>query len=89
MAKQNQEPKVVRINWATAANQVVAALGGKSTLSELAQQADALFVEHGGKSKPRAASHHVKTALQTAEAMGIVKLTRPTDLYVERIKPAK
>jgi hypothetical protein len=86
MAKQQQEPKVERINRSTAANRVIAAINGKATLSELAAQADALFVEHGGKTRIKAAAYHVRRALETGEAMGVFKLTRPTDVMVERAK---
>lgn len=86
MAKQTQE-KVQRINRATAANQVVAGLGaGKTTLTSLAEKADTLVVEHGGTSNIRAAHHSVKRALETAEALGSVRLTRPTDVLVEKAK---
>lgn len=86
MAKQKQEEKVRRLNRHAAANQVVAAIGGKATLSELAEKADALFVEHGGKSKLRSAAYHVRCALETAESVGVVRLTRPTDTMVEKVR---
>ena len=69
-----------------AANQVVAAITGKTTLSALAEKADQLIVEAGGESNPRALAHHVKRCLETAEALGILKLTKPEDLFVERAK---
>ena len=78
-------PKVQRINRAVAANRVVAALSGKTTLSELAAKADALFVEHGGESSVEAQVGKVRRALEAAEAFGVVRLTRPTDILVERI----
>lgn len=77
--------KLTRINWATAANQVVAAMGDKTTLTELAALADALVVDHGGNSRIRSATYHVRHALETAEALGAVRLVRPTDLHVERV----
>jgi hypothetical protein len=89
MAKQTETPKppkVRRINRSAVANLVVGELAGKSTLSELAEKADALFVEHGGKSKVRAAAEHVRRALETGETLGVLKLTRPTDILVERVK---
>ena len=60
MAKQEREPKVQRINWAAAANQVVASVNGKTTLTELAAKADELFVAHGGKTKLRSATYHCR-----------------------------
>lgn len=86
MAKQKEEQKPVRINRNVAANQVVAGISGKTTLGELATKADELFVQRGGKSDPKAAANFVKRALDTAEAIGAVKLTRPTDTVVEKTK---
>jgi hypothetical protein len=92
MAKQQETtktpkaPKIKRINRSDAANSVVAGTEGKATLSELASKADALFIERGGKANIRSATWYVRRALETAEAMGVVKLVRPTDLYVERVK---
>ena len=87
-----QEEKVVqqtllgggkRINRAAAANRVVAAMTGKTTLGELAEKANALVVESGGKTKVKAAAYYVRRSLETAEALGAVRLTRPTDVMVE------
>ncbi len=80
------EPKTKRMNRSTAANAIVAAIEGKTTLGELAAKIDALVVKHGGKSNLPAASWQCRAALATAEAMGVVKLTRPTDILVERVK---
>ena len=49
-------------------------------------RADALFVEHGGESNPKAAAHCVMRALETAESLGVVRLVRPTDITVEKVK---
>jgi hypothetical protein len=84
--QQQQEEKPERITRAAAANQVVAAMGATSTLAELAQQCDELVQEHGGDTNIKAAQHHVKRALETAEALGLVKLQRPTDIMVTRVK---
>jgi len=84
MAKQVE--KVERISRAQAANQVVAAVNGKTTLSALATKADKLFVDAGGESKPKAAVAAVRRALATAEAVGVLQLTKPTDVMVERVK---
>ena len=92
MAKQNESPKapkVKRINRHEAANRTIADVTGKTSLSELAVKADALLVAAGGKSNVEAAAHFCKRALETAEAMGVVKLTRPTDLFVERLPVKK
>lgn len=75
-----------RLSRAAAANMVIAAIDGPTTLSELAQAADALFVERGGKSKLPAATHHVRRGLETAAALGAVKLTKPTDVLVSKAK---
>ena len=85
MAKQTQQPKAEKINRTQAANRVIAAIRAKTTLSELAEKADALFVEAGGKSDVKASAYHVRRALETAEALGILKLTRPTDITVEKV----
>jgi len=77
---------VEKITRAQAANQVVAEIKAKTTLSELAEKADALVVESGGESKPKVAVTVVKRVLETAEALGTVKLTRPTDIVVEKAK---
>lgn len=83
---QEKSAKPQRINRAAAANQVVAAMTGKTTLGQLAEKADALVVEGSGKSNVRASAHNVLRALKTAEALGAVRLTRPTDVMVERVK---
>lgn len=91
MAKQQQEQveKVHRINRSQAANRVVAELDGRTTLGELAKQADGLVVAAGAKTNVGSAKFDVRRALETAQMLGIVKLTRPTDTVVERIKAAK
>jgi hypothetical protein len=88
MPKQQQVEKVDerKISRAQAANRVVAELTGKTTLAELAKKADGLVVAGGGKSRLPASTHHVRRALETAEALGAVKLTRPTDVTVERLR---
>ncbi len=86
MAKAKTVEKVTRITRDQAANQVITALKGKTTLSELAAQADALYVERGGDSKPKAAADYVQRALGTAESLGVVKLIRPTDLTIEKVR---
>ncbi|MGD0653566.1 MAG: hypothetical protein ABSA16_04425 [Thermoguttaceae bacterium] len=87
MVKAQEKPeKAKRINRSTAANKVIADISGKTSLSELAKEADSLFTESGGKPDVRKAGYYVRRSLETLEAIGIVKLTRPTDIIVERIK---
>ncbi len=86
MAKQATEPKVQKISMAQAANQVVSQVNGKTTLSALAEKADQLHVDSGADSNVRSATHHVRRSLGTAEAMGVLKLTKPTDVLVEKVK---
>jgi hypothetical protein len=88
MAKQNNatQSKVKRINRMQAANQVLAQVNGKTTSAELAKLADQLVVDAGGKSNPLMALRTIRRNLEVAEALGILKLTRPTDIIVERIK---
>ena len=91
MAKQVQEPKVAKVekvNRQQAANRVVAEMkpGERTTLGELAGKADALVVAGGGEAKPKETSWHIKRALATAEALGAVKLVKPSDLQVERLR---
>ena len=86
-AKRTQQEKAVKVlSRNDAANQVVAAITGKTTLSALAEKADALIVDSGGESNSKAMAHHVKRSLETAEALGILKLTKPTDVIVEKAK---
>lgn len=68
-----------------AATKVVVDFQGKSTLSELAAQADALVVAAGGKSNVRATQWYVRRALETAASFGMVQLHRPVDIVV--VKP--
>lgn len=75
-----------KLTRAQAANQVIAAVKGRTTLGELAAEADALVVAAGGTSKLPASKHHVRRALETAEAMGVLRLTKPSDVLVERTK---
>lgn len=84
MAKSQE--KVVRIARGDAANRVVAELNGKTTLAALAEKANALVVESGGDDKPKETAWHVKKALAAAEAFGLVRLQRPTDIMVEKVK---
>jgi len=90
MAKKSEQPKVVKVvkvNRVQAANRVVAGLkaGEKTTLGELAAKADALVVASGGESKIKDTAWHVRKALETAEALAVVRLVRPTDVHVERL----
>lgn len=84
-ATKKAEVSVERISRGAAANRVIAEVNGKTTLSQLAQRADELFVEGGGKSGIAAATYDVRKSLEAGEALGIFKLTRPTDVLVERI----
>ena len=80
--------KVTRVSRTAAANCVVAALvpGGKTTLEALVGAADEIFVKAGGESKPSAAILAVRHVLETAASLGFVKLTKPTDVLVEKLK---
>ncbi len=91
MVKDTQKPapKPKRINRSDAANRVLTELSGKSTLTEMAAKADQLVVASGGKTNVKDAAYYVRRALATAEALGIVKVTRPTDMFIEKIKAAK
>ena len=75
-----------KITRAAAAIKTVAEMGDKSTLEKLAADSDELVVAGGGKANPGDAKFHVRRALETAEAFGLVKLVRPTDVSVTRIK---
>jgi putative intracellular protease/amidase len=83
---EKKAPKAKHLTRDRAANQVVAEMDGSSTLGELAKKADALFVAGGGKGDVKHAAHRVRRALETAEQLGVVKLTRPTDIIVEKAK---
>ncbi len=80
------EKKTAKLSRVQSANRVVAGITGKTTLTALAEKADALFIEGGGESKPNAATFHVRRALEVLEAVGTLKLTRPTDVFIEPIK---
>ena len=84
--RQKEEKQEGKISRTKAANQVVAAIKGKTWLSQLAKDADDLFVERGGSSKPRVAKDRVRRALETAAEFGLVKLTTPQDTMVELVK---
>ena len=86
MAKKENNVKAVKSTRNGCANQVVAALTGKSTLGELATKADELFVAGGGSSRMNAATHCVRRSLETAASLGVLKLTKPTDVLVEKVK---
>jgi hypothetical protein len=75
-------PKAKKLSRQDAANRVVMEFEGRTTLGELAAAADALVVEAGGKSNPRAAAWFVKRALESAAAFGLLTMTRPTDVIV-------
>jgi hypothetical protein len=82
MAKKPTEKKVKRVNRTAAANRILAEFRGRSTLSALAAEAEALVVGSGGEANPRATAGYVRRAMETAEALGAVELTRPTDVLV-------
>ena len=86
MAKKQTTEKVEKITRPSAVNRVIGELDGKSTLGELAAMADALVVAGGGDSNLRASIHYTKRALETAASLGSVKLTKPTDTLVEKLK---
>lgn len=90
MATQKSEKKaekIVRWNRSKCANAVVKAINGKTSLSALSEQAEELFVQHGGEpGNTAAALHSVKRVLESAESFGLVRLTRPSDILVERVK---
>lgn len=84
--KPQRTPKAKHVTRGTATNNVIVAIDGKTTLGDLAAKVDAMVVEQGGKSNLKAAIRVCRLTLATAEAIGVVKLTRPTDLFVERVK---
>ena len=86
MAKQTQKEPEKKVTRTQAASRVVAQLNGKASLSELAKKADALFVQSGGNSNLESAKASVRLALETAEELGVVRLTKPTDILVEMVK---
>ena len=87
MATKTAAPKakVEKLSRPQAANKVIAEMGAKSTLSELAAKVDQLLVDQGGESRSKGAMASVRRALETAEALGTVTLTRPTDILVSRV----
>jgi hypothetical protein len=91
MVKEGEKrvPKVKRVNRSEAANQVLSEFNGRATLTELAEKANQLVVASGGTSNPKDTAHYLRRSLATAEALGLVKITRPTDWVVEKLKAAK
>ncbi len=91
MVKETPKPasKLKRINRSDAANQVLSEFSGKATLTELAEKANQLVVASGGKANAKEAAFCLRRALTTAEALGLVKITRPTDMFIEKVKVAK
>lgn len=83
MAKKQTTEKITR---PSAVNRVIGELSGKSTLGELAKAADDMVVAGGGDSNVKATAHYLKRALETAASLGAVKLTKPTDVIVEKLK---
>ncbi len=76
------------IGRVSTANQIVAGIGvgDKTTLGKLAKQVDDVVVVGGGKSNMPVAITAVRHALNMAESFGLMRLTKPTDTLVERIK---
>ncbi len=93
MAKQEQgadkAKKAPKPNRVVLAGKVVGEIAGKTSLSELAGKVESLVAASGGEARPKESAWAVRKALQVAEGMGIVRLTRPTDVLVERVKPGK
>ena len=78
--------KTTKIGRAQAAIKVVSEMADKSSLEKLALASDELVVAGGGKSNLADAKYHTRRALETAEAFGIMKLVRPSDITVTRVK---
>ncbi len=66
-----EEPE--RINRAVAAARALKEMGEEATVDGLAERADELFVEGGGKSNVSSQIGWVWAALETAEELGIVE----------------
>jgi hypothetical protein len=86
MAKTQKETKVVKINRAAAINQVIAKLNGSTDLDTLAAAVEELVTGSGGEANLRQTVQRTRRALETLAAAGVVKLTRPTTLLVQRVK---
>lgn len=72
MAKKQQPPQAKRVNRPQAANQVVAELKphAKTTMGELATNADQLVVASGGKSNLRATAHQLPPRARNGRSVG-------------------
>ena len=83
-----ERAKVQRVSRVDAANSAVAAVaqGKKTTLMELAKQVDGVVTKSGGTTNLIGSTSAVRHALGLAEQFGLMKLTKPTDTIVERIK---
>lgn len=79
-AKAEKAPK---LNRTEAAQEVVADIDGPTTLVELAEKANALFLARGGKKDSlKDAAWHVRRVLRTAEALGVVEITVPPAVQI-------
>jgi hypothetical protein len=74
------------VNHTAAANAAVAGITKPTTLSALVEQVERAVTESGGTSNPKAAGKHLRQALATAEALGILRLTKPTDIMIAPVK---
>jgi len=63
----------------------LAAMSNPTTVDEIAKEVDRLMVEAGGKSNLSEVRWQVRRALLSAEAAGLVRLTWPSDILVERL----
>lgn len=85
MAKQKATPqKRGKLGRRAAATKVVVEFTGRTTLGELAKAADEMVVAAGGKSDVKATGWYVRRELESAAAFGLVQVTRPVDLIVEK-----
>ena len=80
-----EKKQAKRLNRAEAANRAVVEVNAKTTLAALTEKADGLVVESGGSSNLSEARLCVKRSLECAETLGVVRLTRPVDMLVERV----
>jgi hypothetical protein len=75
--EEEEEPE--RLSRKECAHRVIAEIDGDTTLNELAEKADALFVAgRGGDSDysdPDSAAWHIQRELETLEGVGLVELS--------------
>lgn len=91
MAKKPEQPTpkqpVVTMSRFDAAARAIKELAGPTTLADLNQAADNLYVKAGGKSNPKLVLWSTRQAVKAAQGFGLVTVTR-AEIIISPAKPA-